>query len=191
MENAAGILAMSVSRPGKERKNRGKTMDFREVYSTHFHPLYAFIAYRVGNRQVAEDITSTVFEKALRSYNGYDPERAAISTWLYTIARNAVTDHYRSQDFRNHSRLDEEVSSSPGGDPVLELEAGERKLQLASALSTLEEREQEILALKFGAGMNNREIAVLIEVSESNVGTILYRSLKKLKTRLEDGIDNE
>lgn len=191
MATAAGMTAMSIARPGNRQESSGKPPDFGEVYRTHFRPLYAFVAYRVGNRQTAEDITSQVFERALRSYSVYDPQRASVSTWLYIIARNAVFDHFRRRERHDISGLDEQAAVSSDDDPVSELEANERQRVLADALQSLDDREQELLALKFGAGMNNREIAGVMEIGESNVGTILYRSLKKLKTKLEGGIDND
>ncbi|MHB8159997.1 MAG: RNA polymerase sigma factor [Thermoleophilia bacterium] len=72
------------------------TSQFDEVYRAYLRPVYAFVAFRVGNRAAAEDITSQVFEKAWRGYPRFDPRKAAISTWLFTIARNSLTDHYRS-----------------------------------------------------------------------------------------------
>lgn len=191
MANAIGTMAMTSLRPLMKREKSGKSTDFEEVYRTCFDPVYAFVAYRVGSRQAAEDITSQVFEKAFRSYSGFDPGRAAVSTWLFTIARNAVFDHFRGLNRRMHLEFDERIAASSSDDPSYELEAGERQRELAAAMSSLEDREQELLALKFGAGLTNRQIAGLIDTSESNVGTILYRSLGKLKTKLEGGIDND
>ncbi len=162
-----------------------KAPAFEEVYQRHFRPLYAFVAYRVCDRTAAEDITSQVFEKALKAFPGYDPQRGAVSTWLYTIARNAISDHFRSQGRHDHTGLDEHTAASGESDPQGELHANETRRELAVALAGLDLREQEVLALKFGAGLTNRRIASLLEISETNAGTILYRSLRKLKTELE------
>lgn len=165
---------------------------FDGVYRAYLKPVYAFIAYRVGNRAIAEDITAQVFEKAWRAYSGFDPVKAAISTWLFTIARNSLTDHYRSAGRKTDEvELSENLDCGTEADPVPRLEALELRRELQAALTSLEPRELEIVSLKFGGALTNRDIGTLMQISESNVGTILYRSLKKLKIRLEGGIKND
>lgn len=163
---------------------------FDAVYRSHLSRVYSYVAYRVGNRELAEDITAQVFEKAWRSWSGFDPQRAQPSTWLTAIARNAVTDHLRGSGRRRPLHLDEEALAAPD-DPVSQMEAGELRRELAVAIAELDDREKEILSLKFGARMTNRQIAASLGVSQSNAGTILFRSLTKLKTRLEGGNQND
>lgn len=186
MATAEQILLQMNPKGFQRRKEAATAMSFEEVYRRYFRPLYAFIAMRVGSRAAAEDITAQVFEKALKAYPGYDPGRAALSTWLFAIARNAISDHFRRQR-PDEVALEEGSAVASEADPHVELEAAELKQSLRQALKVLGAREQELVALKFGAGFTNREIGRLLELSESNVGTILYRSLGKLKTRLEDG----
>ncbi|MHB1389801.1 MAG: RNA polymerase sigma factor [Thermoleophilia bacterium] len=163
---------------------------FDGVYRAQLDRVYAYVAYRVINRELAEDITAQVFEKAWRSWSGFDPQRAQPATWLIAIARNTVTDHLRGNARRQQTNLDEQTLAAPD-DPVSELEAGERRQTLARAIAALDEREQEILSMKFGARMTNLQIAECLGVSQSNAGTILFRSLDKLKTRLEGGTQND
>ncbi|MHB0866147.1 MAG: RNA polymerase sigma factor [Thermoleophilia bacterium] len=163
---------------------------FDAVYRTQLSRVYAYVAYRVGNRELAEDITAQVFEKAWRSWSGFDPQRAQASTWLIAIARNAVTDHLRGSARHPQIKLDEQTLAA-ADDPVLKVEAGELRRKLALAIAVLDDREKEILSLKFGARMTNRQIADSMGVTQSNAGTILFRSLTKLKTRLEGGIQND
>jgi RNA polymerase sigma-70 factor (ECF subfamily) len=77
---------------GKLARQKEHSLDFDAIYREQMRLLYAFVAYRVGNRFVAEDITSQAFEKAWKSRDSYDPGRASISSWLFTIARNCVID---------------------------------------------------------------------------------------------------
>jgi len=168
------------------------TSQFDEVYRAYLRPVYAFVAFRVGNRAAAEDITAQVFEKAWRGYPRFDPRKAAISTWLFTIARNSLTDHYRSAGRKTDEvELPDDLGTGAESDPVPRLEALELRRELNAALTSLEPRELEIVSLKFGGAMTNRDISTLLQISESNVGTILYRSLKKMKTRIEGGIKND
>ena len=141
----------------QRREEQAAPAGFEEVYRRYFRPLYAFIAMRVGNRAAAEDVTAQVFEKALKAFPAYDPGRAALSTWLFAIARNAVSDHFRRQ--RPDEVELEEGTATGGADPHAELEAAELRQELGQALGRLESREQEVVALKFGAGLTNRAIA--------------------------------
>lgn len=170
-------------------------VEFEHLYRRYLRPVYSFVAWRVANLAVAEDITSQVFEKAWRSFDGFDPSRASTSTWIFTIARNCVTDHFRrsGRDPVDATTTveDHDMRAASVGDPLQELEAKEVSHMLGLALSALDQREQEIVALKFGSGMTNREISRLLGVTESNTGTILFRSLKKLKAELEGGINND
>ncbi|MFA6002004.1 MAG: sigma-70 family RNA polymerase sigma factor [Thermoleophilia bacterium] len=167
--------------------------DFDDLYRRYMRPVYAFIAYRINERATAEDITAQVFEKAWRNFDGFDPRRASASTWIFTIARNCLSDHFRKAGRTNETILDENtlMSGERGNDPADDLESFELRREMNEALSGLSTHEGEIVSLKFGAAMTNRDIGKLLDISESNVGTILYRSLIKLKNRLEGGIKND
>ncbi len=194
MENRTGTTALGMAQmtgSGQEKPMSGGNIDFEQVYRRYFRDIYAYVAYRVSGRAAAEDVTSQVFEKALDAWDGYDPERAAVSTWLFTIARNAVSDHFRRLARHGDAELNESAADPQSTDPEAELVNGERRRELSLAMAGLDAREQELLALKFGAALTNRHIAELMEISESNAGTILYRSLRKLKSKLEGGIDDD
>jgi RNA polymerase sigma factor (sigma-70 family) len=185
------LVMMAASSKKKRQGPAGTAVEFEQVYRQYFRQLYAFIAYRVGDRSVAEDITSQVFEKALKAFPRYDPGRASLSTWLFTIARNSISDHFRDRRKRKHNELDEADILSQVADPEVEAQALEIRQELATAFSCLSAREHEVMALKFGSGMSNREIGGLLGISETNTGTIIYRSLGKLKKELESGIEND
>lgn len=187
MEEAAYTMIFS----REQRKKPGLAAvdaapEFDSVYRRYIKPVYAFVSYRVMQRATAEDITSQIFEKAWRGFDRYDPDQGSLSTWIFTIARNCLTDHFRAAA-RNavETRLDDDDPPTKTIDPGREIAALELRSELSQALAGLEPNEIEIVALKFGGSMNNREISRLLQISESNVGTILYRSLKKLKTQLE------
>lgn len=172
-------------------KSQTQALDFDELFNSYFRRLYAFVAYRTGDRNAAEDITAQVFEKAWRARRSYDPARGGVSSWLFTIARNSVTDFLRRRQSSREGSLEREVAASSGEDPQKLLEASERRLELGRALDTLDEREREVVAMKFGGGMSNNDIAAVLTLTPTNVGTILYRSLNKLNNHLEGGIEND
>src|SRR5437879_5743838 len=74
--------------------------DFAQIAEQHLREVYGYLAYLTGDRQLAEELTSAAFEKALRSWSRYDPRRASANTWLCTIARSVALDHFRSEDPR-------------------------------------------------------------------------------------------
>jgi len=164
---------------------------FAEMYDKNMPNVYRYISYRVGNLSVAEDLTADVFEKALRHFDRYRKEKASAATWLTAIARNTVIDYFRKSGRVQVVREDdapEEVSE----EPLVEEQVArlEEVRQLRLCLTGLPKFDQDIISLKFGAGMNNREIARVLNVSESNVGTRLYRAVRKLRDAFkgwEDG----
>ncbi len=164
---------------------------FTALYEEHMAYVFRYISYRVGNRNEAEDLTSVVFEKALAAFHKYDSRKAAPQTWLLTIARNTVTDHLRKSSKRKTMPLDNAVgveSSDPP--PPEQTEKREEYERLQLCLAVLPQREQEIISLKFGGELNNRQIASAIGLSENNVGTILFRAICKLRNCFE-GWSNE
>jgi RNA polymerase sigma-70 factor, ECF subfamily len=154
------------------------------VYVRELPRVYNFFRYRVGDGAVAEDLTSTTFEKAWRGRASYRHDAAAFSTWLFTIARNVATDHYRRQ--RAEVPI-EEAAAQPSGADTPEQEALRRAdfERLSHLLAELPERERELLALRYGADLTNRAIARVTGLSESNVGTILHRTVHALRARWE------
>ena len=165
----------------------GRREAFARMYDNHMPDIYRYIHYRVGNTSLAEDLTADVFEKALRSFDSYRPEKAGPRTWLAAIARNTVTDHFRKAGKIEVVR-EEDAPDELSGEPDVEeqVESLEEVRQLRLCLAGLPRIDQDIISLKFGADMNNREIARVLNMSESNVGTRLYRAVRRLRDTFEE-----
>jgi RNA polymerase sigma-70 factor (ECF subfamily) len=157
--------------------------DFAAAYDEHVWSVYGFLAYRMRNRADAEDLTQQTFERALRSWHRFDPERGSEATWLLAIARNLLIDHHRADRSSRQESLhdvgDERLGSALA-DPDLGLDPA-----LAAALATLRPRDREIVALRFGGDLTGAEIAELTALSLPNVQQILSRSLRRLRQALE------
>lgn len=153
--------------------------DWDALYQEQLPRVYNYFRFRVGDGPVAEDLTSVTFEKAWRARQRYRRDLAGFGTWLLVIARNVATDHFRSR--RVHVPLEAAAGISGGPDPVEQAERRSEFEQLALLLDGLSERERELVALKFGAGWTNRAIAKALNLSESNVGTLLHRSVQALR----------
>ncbi len=160
----------------------GLRQEFEVMYDTYMPKIYRYISYRTGNPGLAEDLTSDVFEKALKHFDSYRREKASQSTWLTTIARNTVTDHFRKESRVTVVREEDAPEEESGDPPVDEqVERLEQTRQLRVCLAGLPQLDQDIISLKFGAGLNNREIARTLQLSESNVGTRLFRAVRHMR----------
>jgi len=158
-------------------------IDWDAIYAEQLPRVYNFFRYRVGDGPMAEDLTATTFEKAWRSRIRYRRDLGAFSTWLFSIARNVATDHFR----KNHKELPLEDARFHS-DPSLVEETVQRRhdfAHLLKLLSQLSARERDLIAYKYGAELDNRSIARLTRLGESNVGTILNRSVNKLRAAWE------
>jgi RNA polymerase sigma-70 factor (ECF subfamily) len=156
---------------------------FAELYEEYLPRVFRYVRYRVNEQALAEDLTSTTFEKALVNFARYSADKAAFSTWIFTIARNVIIDHFRARGRKPQVSLEErEIDvASPEPQPEEAVERHEEKLRVRRMVAGLSPEEQEIIALKFGSGLNNRQIAKALGMSESNVGTKLYRAVRKLR----------
>lgn len=156
-----------------------KEEDWDALYAEQLPRVYNFFRYRVGDGPVAEDLTSRTFEKAWRARHRYRRDLAGFGTWLYAIARNVAVDHFRER--RVHAPLEEAAEVAGGPTPEELAEQRSDFERLARLLADLPERERDLVALKYGAGMTNRAIAKATGLSESNVGTILHRTVGQLR----------
>lgn len=158
---------------------------FADLYQAHLSAVFNYCFFRVGNRAVAEDLTADAFERAWQARHRYQPSRATFSTWLFTIAQRVVTDWQRRQARRSWLKLNrKQPSATPS--PETHLEESEQQAQLRQLVQRLSPSEQELIALKFGAGMTNREIAGLVKKSETAVGSSIHRIMKKLRARWDN-----
>jgi RNA polymerase sigma-70 factor (ECF subfamily) len=149
------------------------------VYTEQLPRVFNFFRYRLGSEAVAEDLTSRTFEKAWTARSRYRRDLAGFSTWLISIARNVATDHLRAQ--RPHLPLEAAEEVAAKGTPHDDVANESDLARLSILLGKLPQREQEIVALKYGAEATNRAIAELTGLSESNVGTILHRVVQALR----------
>jgi RNA polymerase sigma-70 factor (ECF subfamily) len=167
----------------------GRLMEFMEtnelnwdaVYAHQAPRIYNYFRFRIGRESDVEELTARTFEHAWRSRARYRRDLAGFSTWLYKIAQNVGTDYLRAR--REHLPLEAALEVRAEGSPDQDAERGSDFARLALLCAGLPERERELVALKYGAMNNNRLIAQLTGLSESNVGTILHRVVQSLRER--------
>jgi len=138
--------------------------------------VYSYVAYRIGPGADADDVTSTVIERALRYRASYDPRKGDPRSWLIGIARTCVDDHVRS---RSHLPL--EAADLPDGhsdDETID------RISVAAAVAGLDERDRELIALRYGADLGSREIGGILGLEPGAVDVALHRSRERLRHRL-------
>lgn len=159
-------------------------MDWETVYWTQMPRIYNFFRYRTGDNQIAQDLTATTFEKAWKHREQYRCDLGLFEQWLFGIARRVAIDFLREQRPPPLS-LDEVNDLSAEGSVEQMTEQRWDFARLSLLLRDLPPRDQELIALKYGAGLTNRAIADVMQLSESNVGTLLYRLIQKLRAEWE------
>ncbi len=155
--------------------------DFERIYAEHAQALFGFLAYRTGDRALAEDLLADTFERAYGARTRFDRRRASEKTWLYSIALNLVRDHQRRR--AAEGRALEKVGArtsmeAPGLDRLEDRDA------LGRALATLSAEERDAVALRFGADLTVPEIARLTDNPLTTVEGRVYRALRKLREEL-------
>ena len=173
--------AEKVLQEGNEFSDR----DFADHYRLYLMAVYNFCLFNLGDPDLAEEVTAQTFEKAWRYREEYNPNLSSFSTWIIAIARNLVRDTQRRR-----ARQPEPISLNedfPDITPLPETRAlnHEKLARLRSQILKLKPDERELVALKFGACLTNRKIAEILNKSETAVGTMLYRIMRKLRAGLE------
>jgi RNA polymerase sigma-70 factor (ECF subfamily) len=140
--------------------------------------VYAYVAFRIGDGPDAEDVTSEVFERALRYRATYDPKLGSPIAWLTGIARRCISDRARaSVPLRCEP---DELATAPS----VEAEVIGR-LELSSAVRRLDQRSQHLLALRYGADLDIREIGRLLDLRPNAVEVALHRARTRVRQELE------
>jgi RNA polymerase sigma-70 factor (ECF subfamily) len=149
-----------------------------------FQPLlYSYIYRRVGDVEVARDLTAELFRRFLQAVANGNGPKDQLRAWLYRVAHNIVVDHYRRREHRQQQPLEEHMPcDQPAPDAV-----AEHQLQcegVRSAMAQLTADQQEVIALKFLEGMTNDEVAQITDRTAGAVKALQHRALAALRRHL-------
>jgi RNA polymerase sigma-70 factor (ECF subfamily) len=152
------------------------------LYRELFPGVFGFIRFRVGDTHLAEDLTAIVFERALAKLATVrEPKR--VRAWLFAIARNAVVDERRRRRTDADLGAADQLEHLWVDSPEREVMDRDEWRRLVGYLAELDDRDREILGLRFAAGLTNREVGQIVRLSESNVAQIIHRAVVKLRRR--------
>ena len=166
--------------PGRSQAPSGWDR-FEALYRSSRDDVFAYVTTLLDDRAAAEDVTALAFERAYRRRRTFDRRRGEERAWLFGIARNAALDELRRRRRTAALVTDHE---DPGAEPTAVEDGAEvalRRTTVMQALRGLPAREREVVALKFHAGLTNTELAGILGISESAAGTLLYRTMEKLR----------
>lgn len=164
---------------------RGDAEAFAELYRAHVQAIFRYIAYRVSDPHLAEDLTGDVFTRALQGLERYEDQGKPFVAWLYRIARARVIDHYRKYDRRPpESDLEDEplpVHTDMDSDMIRQQAAG----VLRAAIAQLTEDQQQVITLRFMEGYRIDAIAEVMGKQPNAIKALQHRALRALASRLE------
>lgn len=152
------------------------------LYRDNFQKVYNYAYYRLLDPVEAEDVTSTVFVKAVANFDRFDPDKASFSTWIMRIAHNVLVDRYRTR--KVNAPLDQVGSDEPSCEddyPALD----DRQARTAQLLSVLPEGDRELVYLKYYEDKKNIEIAEQLGMNPATVATRLRRALLTMRAFAE------
>jgi RNA polymerase sigma-70 factor, ECF subfamily len=151
---------------------------FAELYEIHFERVYAFIVRRVNDRDVAEDLTSDVFHKALANIRQFEWRGVPFVAWLFRIAANAIAD-------RSRRAAKEVVEDPPEDSTEMNVEAIDHQSRLFKLVHQLPSDQRRVITMRFAEEKSIREIATELGRSEGAVKQLQFRALEKLRAQME------
>ena len=170
-----------------DRARNGDRGAFAELYDTHVDSVYRYLLYRVREPSDAEDLASEVFTRAFANIHRYRWQGKSFLAWLYTIARNAVTDRRRRD--RPTVDLDDAFGLAENGPTAHERAVhGEEVDALRGAVKHLTTEQQEVLVLRFVENLSSRQVAKILGKNEGAIRALQFRALGRLRKILHDPV---
>jgi len=175
-----------------QRAQTGDAEAFGELYDKYVDQVYRYIVYRVASAQLAEDLTSETFLRALRRISSFTWQGRDVGAWFVTIARNLIADHYKSGRYRLELTTEDVSQSSAApvqaGPENEVLEAMQNKV-LLGAVKLLGAEQQECIVLRFLQGLSVSETAQVMGKNDGAIKALQYRAIRTLGRLLPEGVE--
>lgn len=153
-----------------------------EAYDRYSGQIFAFVLKRCSHKETAEDVTAQCFIKLLEVAPRLEWKGVPIGAWLYRVATNALTDHWRRASTRGETALDTDEWDPPGtDDPLWNVEQTIERARLQQTMDKMSARDQEVLSLKFYAEYETEEIARELGISNNHAAVLVYRALGRMR----------
>jgi RNA polymerase sigma-70 factor (ECF subfamily) len=161
---------------------------FAELYRRYLPRVHAFAYRRTGIVEVAEDITSAAFERALRNLGSFSWRGGGFGPWLFRIASNELADHYRriGRAASTGAAAAANLQAETPRDPADELDARDAVAELLAAMDRLSPRYQRALELRFLAGLTPDEAAAALGTSKATMAVVVHRATRALRRAFEE-----
>jgi RNA polymerase sigma-70 factor (ECF subfamily) len=166
---------------------RGDAEAYAVLYDRHYDAVYRYCYYRVSDVTLAQDLTSDVFVRMVAKLDTYRVRGRPLLAWLYTIARNLITDLHRQNGQAAHVPLEEATTLGQDGRRDMARDV-DRRIQadcLATALQHLTEEQRQVILLRFMEDYRNGQVARILDKSEGAIKALQHRALKSLRRALE------
>ncbi|MEJ3743267.1 ECF subfamily RNA polymerase sigma factor, BldN family [Actinomycetes bacterium KLBMP 9797] len=175
-----------------ERAQAGESEAFGLIYDRYVDTVFRFVYFRVGNRQLAEDLTSDTFLRALKRIGSFTWQGRDLGAWLVTIARNLVADHFKSGRYRLEVTTGDVLDADredrgPEGSPEAAVVDHITNVALLTAVKQLNPEQQECIVLRFLQGFSVAETAQAMGKNEGAIKALQYRAVRALARLLPDG----
>jgi RNA polymerase sigma-70 factor (ECF subfamily) len=175
-----------------ERAQAGEAEAFGLIYDRYVETVFRFVYFRVGNRQLAEDLTSDTFLRALKRIGSFTWQGRDLGAWLVTIARNLVADHFKSGRYRLEVTTGDVLDADredrgPEGSPEAAVVDHVTNVALLTAVKQLNPEQQECIVLRFLQGFSVAETAEAMGKNEGAIKALQYRAVRALARLLPDG----
>jgi len=157
---------------------------FADLYEIHFERVYAYVAKRLRNRDLAEDLTADIFQKALANLPRFQWRGAPFATWLFRISANVIADRFKSAAREASVSDDSMIDTGAINLRDSSLEDAERQAQLFQLVRQLPEDQRLVIAMRFAEDKSVREIAERLGRSEGAIKQLQFRGLQSLRARL-------
>jgi RNA polymerase sigma-70 factor (ECF subfamily) len=175
-----------------ERAQAGDSEAFGLIYDRYLETVFRFVYFRVGNRQLAEDLTSDTFLRALRRIGSFTWQGRDLGAWLVTIARNLVADHFKSGRYRLEITTGDVLDTDkedrgPEGTPETVVVDHITNVTLLTAVKRLNPEQQECIVLRFLLGFSVAETAQAMGKNDGAIKALQYRAVRALARLLPEG----
>ena len=167
----------------KEAQRKKKEEVLASLFEKYYDKIARYIFVRIGDQAQAEDLSSEVFLKALRSLDSYEERGIAMQSWLFRIAHNLVVDHYRKAAKQKTVPIDT-VQVEAEEDPLTTAETNIEFEKVTRAMEQLTREQREVLELRFFGGLTSKETGSILKKSDGAVRETQHAAIKKLRKLL-------